>query len=116
MFATCLSLSVSLFYLQLFLITVPFTQFGFTSVQARNDVDGALNKYKLIEADSQKSAEIWNNVGLCFYKKRKFIAVSVFYQFREEKDIGKKIFESFPSNKAHQLAHMVVLPFRQYHV
>lgn len=44
-------------------------------MQSRNDVDGALNKYKLIDVDSQKSAEIWNNVGLCFYKKKKFIAV-----------------------------------------
>lgn len=43
--------------------------------QSKNDVDGALNKYKLIDAESQKGAEIWNNVGLCFYKKKKFIAV-----------------------------------------
>lgn len=45
--------------------------------QSKNDVDGALNKYKLIDADSQKGAEIWNNVGLCFFKKKKFIAVCV---------------------------------------
>lgn len=43
--------------------------------QSKNDVDGALNKYKLIDTESQKGAEIWNNVGLCFYKKKKFIAV-----------------------------------------
>ncbi|XP_055318142.1 Bardet-Biedl syndrome 4 protein homolog [Sitodiplosis mosellana] len=43
-------------------------------LQSKNDVDGALNKYKLIDAESQKGAEIWNNVGLCFYKKKKFIA------------------------------------------
>lgn len=46
-----------------------------TTIQSKNDVDGALNKYKLIDAESQKGAEIWNNVGLCFYKKKKFIAV-----------------------------------------
>lgn len=45
------------------------------TLQSKNDVDGALNKYKLIDAESQKGAEIWNNVGLCFYKKKKFIAV-----------------------------------------
>ncbi|XP_031616366.1 Bardet-Biedl syndrome 4 protein homolog [Contarinia nasturtii] len=43
-------------------------------LQSKNDVDGALNKYKLIDTDNQKGAEIWNNVGLCFYKKKKFIA------------------------------------------
>lgn len=46
-------------------------------LQSKNDVDGALNKYKLIDAESQKGAEIWNNVGLCFYKKKKFIAVFI---------------------------------------
>lgn len=43
-------------------------------------MDGALNKYKLIDAESQKGAEIWNNVGLCFYKKKKFIAVCWHYK------------------------------------
>lgn len=38
-------------------------------------MDGALNKYKLMDIESQKGAEIWNNVGLCFYKKKKYIAV-----------------------------------------
>lgn len=46
-------------------------------MKSKNDVDGALNKYKLIDSESQKGAEIWNNVGLCFYKKKKFIAVII---------------------------------------
>lgn len=45
-------------------------------LQSKNDIDGALNKYKLIDEDGQKGSEIWSNVGLCFFKKKKFIAVS----------------------------------------
>lgn len=44
--------------------------------QSKNDIDGALNKYKLVEVEHQLGPEIWNNVGLCFFKKRKFIAVN----------------------------------------
>lgn len=44
-------------------------------MQSKNDIDGALNRYKLIDEDGQKGSEIWSNVGLCFFKKKKFIAV-----------------------------------------
>lgn len=47
----------------------------FVLTQSKNDTDGALNKYKLVEMEHQFGPEIWNNVGLCFAKKRKFIAV-----------------------------------------
>lgn len=43
-------------------------------LQSRNDVDGALNKYKAIEASQLECAEIFSNIGLCFYKKKKLIA------------------------------------------
>ncbi|KAJ6644549.1 Bardet-Biedl syndrome 4 protein like, partial [Pseudolycoriella hygida] len=43
--------------------------------QSKNDIDGALNKYKLINTSAEDGcAEIWNNIGLCFFKKKKFIA------------------------------------------
>lgn len=56
--------------------------------QSKNDIDGALNKYKLIDVESQKSAEIWNNVGLCFLKKKKFIAVISFILNLDNNSIG----------------------------
>lgn len=61
----------------IFFICISITLFSFAlfKTKSKNDVDGALNKYKLIDTESQKGAEIWNNVGLCFYKKKKFIAV-----------------------------------------
>lgn len=45
-------------------------------LQSKTDIDGALNKYKYIDDEAQKGAEVWNNVGLCFFRKKKFIAVS----------------------------------------
>ncbi|KAH8300118.1 hypothetical protein KR044_010183 [Drosophila immigrans] len=41
--------------------------------QSRNDVDGALGKYSQIADAEPEIAELWNNIGLCFFKKQKFI-------------------------------------------
>ncbi|XP_034651823.1 Bardet-Biedl syndrome 4 protein homolog [Drosophila subobscura] len=43
-------------------------------LQSRNDVDGALGKYSQIANAEPEIAELWNNIGLCFFKKQKFIA------------------------------------------
>lgn len=43
-------------------------------MQDRFDYDAALLKYKLIAANHSNSAQMWNNVGMCFYGKKKFIA------------------------------------------
>ncbi|KAL5288073.1 BBS4 family protein [Megaselia abdita] len=47
-------------------------------LQSRGDVDGALAKYKQIHGcDNVETSELWNNVGLCFFKKKKnFVAIS----------------------------------------
>ncbi|XP_034477098.1 Bardet-Biedl syndrome 4 protein homolog isoform X2 [Drosophila innubila] len=42
-------------------------------LQSRNDVDGALGKYSQIADGEPEIAELWNNIGLCFFKKQKFI-------------------------------------------
>ncbi|KAH8416152.1 hypothetical protein KR222_009404 [Zaprionus bogoriensis] len=42
-------------------------------LQSRNDVDGALGKYSQIADAEPEIAELWNNIGLCFFKKQKFI-------------------------------------------
>lgn len=43
--------------------------------QTRNDIDLALNSYKNIPKIQDEGHEIWSNVGLCFYRKNKLIAV-----------------------------------------
>ncbi|GAB0094562.1 Bardet-Biedl syndrome 4 protein homolog [Sergentomyia squamirostris] len=43
-------------------------------LQSKNDIDGALNKYKLLSDLDQEGSEIWSNIGLCFYKKQKLVA------------------------------------------
>ncbi|XP_073846172.1 Bardet-Biedl syndrome 4 [Musca autumnalis] len=42
-------------------------------LQSRNDIDTALGKYKEIAAIQSDIAELWNNIGLCFFKKQKLI-------------------------------------------
>uniref|UniRef100_A0A1I8Q8A9 Uncharacterized protein n=1 Tax=Stomoxys calcitrans TaxID=35570 RepID=A0A1I8Q8A9_STOCA len=42
-------------------------------LQSRNDIDAALGKYKEIAAIEPDIAELWNNIGLCFFKKQKLI-------------------------------------------
>lgn len=44
--------------------------------KSRNDVENALGKYKEIAALKPDIAELWNNIGLCFFKKQKLIVVS----------------------------------------
>ncbi|XP_067633927.1 Bardet-Biedl syndrome 4 protein homolog isoform X1 [Eurosta solidaginis] len=39
-------------------------------LQSRNDVDGALAKYQEIAATEPDIPELWNNIGLCFFKKK----------------------------------------------
>ncbi|CAD7014755.1 Bardet-Biedl syndrome 4 protein homolog isoform X3 [Ceratitis capitata] len=39
-------------------------------LQSRNDVDGALGKYREITMTEPDIPELWNNIGLCFFKKR----------------------------------------------
>lgn len=43
-------------------------------MQDRFDYDAALLKYKLIAQNHSNSAQMWNNIGMCFYGKKKFIA------------------------------------------
>ncbi|XP_036344467.1 Bardet-Biedl syndrome 4 protein homolog [Rhagoletis pomonella] len=39
-------------------------------LQSRNDIDGALGKYQEIAATEPDIPELWNNIGLCFFKKK----------------------------------------------
>lgn len=44
-------------------------------VQTKSESEAALNIYKNINAIQDEGFELWNNVGMCFYRKNKLIAV-----------------------------------------
>ncbi|KAF4692630.1 hypothetical protein FOZ60_012929 [Perkinsus olseni] len=43
-------------------------------IQDHGDVDVALVKYRVAAVQTPSSAELWNNVGMCFFEKRKVVA------------------------------------------
>ena len=48
---------------------------AFASIQQQNgEIDSALSKYRVAFAQVPTSAELWNNVGMCFFEKAKFVA------------------------------------------
>lgn len=50
-------------------------------MQQHSDFDVALNKYRIAASEVPESAPIWNNVGMCFYGKKKYVAVSKFMDY-----------------------------------
>lgn len=45
-------------------------------LQLHNDYDVALTKYRIAAQETPESGPLWSNIGMCFYGKRKFVAVS----------------------------------------
>jgi Bardet-Biedl syndrome 4 protein len=43
-------------------------------LQERNEIDQAVAKYKYALTISPNSAFLWNNIGMSFFEKKKFIA------------------------------------------
>lgn len=43
--------------------------------QTKNESESALNFYRKIPNLQDESFELWNNIGMCFYRKNKLIAV-----------------------------------------
>lgn len=43
-------------------------------MQDRGDYDGALLKYKVIIQNNENSPQIWSNIGMCFYGKKKYFS------------------------------------------
>ena len=37
----------------------------------------ALTKYRVAAAATPESAQLWNNIGMCFFGKKKHIAVTI---------------------------------------
>ena len=45
-----------------------------TTVVHMQDYDVALAKYKLAAQSIPESPPLWNNIGMCFFGKKKFVA------------------------------------------
>ena len=45
------------------------------TIQCHGDYDVALTKYRLVSQSSSESAHLWNNIGMCFFGKKKNVAV-----------------------------------------
>lgn len=44
-------------------------------IQDKGDHDAALLKYRIAAVYNPNSAQLWNNIGMCFFGKQKFVAV-----------------------------------------
>ena len=45
-------------------------------IQSHGDYDVALTKYRIAAAATPESPHLWNNIGMCFFGKKKYVAVS----------------------------------------
>ena len=45
-------------------------------IQEHGDYDVALSKYRVAAMSSPECPQLWNNLGMCFFGKKKFVAVS----------------------------------------
>ena len=43
-------------------------------MQDHSDHDNALSEYRQVVAQSPNSPQVWNNIGMCFFGKQRFIA------------------------------------------
>ena len=46
-------------------------------IQSHGDYDVALTKYRIAAAATPESPHLWNNIGMCFFGKKKYVAVSL---------------------------------------
>lgn len=45
-------------------------------MQTHGDFDVAMNKYRVAACAVPESPPLWNNIGMCFFGKKKYVAVS----------------------------------------
>lgn len=45
-------------------------------MQVHGDFDVALTKYRVAAQKCPESAALWNNIAMCFFGKKKYVAVS----------------------------------------
>lgn len=51
-------------------------------MQQHGDFDVALTKYRIAAVETPESAPLWNNISMCFFGKKKYVAVCVFTYVR----------------------------------
>ncbi len=57
-------------------------------IQEHADLDTALLKYRVAAVVNPSSSQLWNNVGMCFYGKQKYVhfpTLSLFLIFGERR-------------------------------
>jgi Bardet-Biedl syndrome 4 protein len=45
-------------------------------IQDHSDMDVALVKYRVAAVVTPNTAQLWNNIGMCFFGKQRYVAVS----------------------------------------
>ena len=50
-------------------------------IQDHSDMDVALVKYRVAAVVTPNTAQLWNNIGMCFFGKQRYVAVSNFPVF-----------------------------------
>lgn len=60
-------------------------------LQSKHDIDGALNKYKRIPQIHMEGGELWSNIAMCFFRKRKYVAVSKIKFCFECKSVNERV-------------------------
>jgi Bardet-Biedl syndrome 4 protein len=50
-------------------------------IQDNQDMDVALNKYRIATLQTPNSAQLWNNIGMCFFGKGKHVAAGERFPF-----------------------------------
>lgn len=53
-------------------------------MQTHGDFDVAMNKYRVAACAVPESPPLWNNIGMCFFGKKKYVAVSNMLHFVSE--------------------------------
>ena len=46
-------------------------------MQAHGDTDVALTKYRVAAVETPESPPLWNNIGMCFFGRKKNVAVRI---------------------------------------
>lgn len=47
-------------------------------MQTHGDFDVAMNKYRIAAYAVPESPPLWNNIGMCFFGKKKYVAVCIY--------------------------------------
>lgn len=50
-------------------------------MQTHGDFDVALSKYRVVASTMPESPPLWNNIGMCFFGKKKYVAVSISFPY-----------------------------------